>query len=142
MFSGLKEFGEAIRGRYGNNLVREHIKGGAEGELALDGDPYTFWSAAAGSHHSVLEVHFQQPITFDCALTMEWLNSGQNVQLYAIEVFKAANGSPSRGPGHRTQKYRSLCTTTASSVRLHIQSSVAEAHIREFQLYHLTAAAQ
>ena len=54
---------------------------------ALDGDPDTFWSAPAGSHHAVLEVHFDKPVTFNRALTMEWLNDGQRVEKYSIDVW-------------------------------------------------------
>ena len=28
-----------------------------------------------------------EPVTFDHALTMEWLNDGQHIQKYAIEVW-------------------------------------------------------
>ena len=132
----LKEFGEAIRTEYGYNLSRKHVKAGAEEELALDGDPDTFWSAPAGSHHSVLEVNFQQPITFDRALTMEWLNDGQHVQLYAIEVLKARKWSAvARGQAIGHKRIDHFAPITASRVRLHILSSVSEAHIREFQLF-------
>jgi len=132
----LREFGEAIRAEYGNNLARKHVKAGAEEELALDGDPDTFWTAPAGSHHSVLEVTFQQPITFDRALTMEWLNSGQHVQLYAIEVFKAGKWIViARGQAIGHKRIDRFAPVTAARVRLHILSSVMEAHIREFQLF-------
>ena len=132
----LREFGEAIRAEYGNNLARKHVKAGVEEELALDGDPDTFWTAPAGSHHSVLEVTFQQPITFDRALTMEWLNSGQHVQLYAIEVFKAGKWIViARGQAIGHKRIDRFAPVTAARVRLHILSSVMEAHIREFQLF-------
>ena len=134
----LREFGEAIRNEYGDNLARKHVKAGAEEELALDGDPDTFWSAPAGSHHSVLEVNFPQPITFDRALTMEWLNGGQHVQLYAIEVFKAGKWvAVARGQAIGHKRIDRFALITASRVRLHILSSVSEAHIREFQLFNV-----
>lgn len=134
----LKDFGDAIRAEYGNNLARKHVKGGAEEELALDGDPDTFWSAPAGSHHSVLEVNFQQPVTFDRALTMEWLNSGQHVQLYAIEVFKAGKWiAVARGQAIGHKRIDRFAPVTAARVRLHILSSVMGAHIREFQLFNV-----
>jgi alpha-L-fucosidase len=132
----LKEFGDAIRARYGNNLARKHVKGSAEEELALDGDADTFWSAPAGSHQAALEVNFEHPIRFDRALTMEWLNAGQHVQLYAIEVFKDGKWhalARGRAIGHK--KIDQFAPVTASRVRLHILSSSAEAHIREFQLF-------
>jgi alpha-L-fucosidase len=136
----LKEFGDAIRARYGNNLVGKHLKTGAEEELALDGDPDTFWSAPVGSHHAVLEVDFERPITFDRALTMEWLNSGQHVQLYAIEVFQAGKWREiARGEAIGHKRIDNFALVNTSRVRLRILSSSSEAHIREFQLFDSTA---
>jgi alpha-L-fucosidase len=138
----LKRFGEAIRERYDNNLVSKHGRATTEQELALDGKPETFWSAPLGSHHAVLEVNFDKPITFDHALTMEWLNDGQHVEKYAIEIYKKgkwnviANGT---AIGHK--RIDSFDPVTASRVRLNILSSMAEAHIREFQLFSSKAAA-
>ncbi|HEY1678135.1 MAG TPA: alpha-L-fucosidase [Candidatus Sulfotelmatobacter sp.] len=132
----LKEWGEAIRIRYANNLVSKHLKSAPENELALDGDPDTFWSAPAGSHHATLEVKFERPITFDRALTMEWLNAGQHVEKYAIEIFKAGKWAPivtAQAIGHK--KIDSFPPVTAARVRLNILASSAEAHIREFQLF-------
>lgn len=132
----LKEFGEAVRSRYGTNLVAKHLTTGAEEDLALDGDPDTFWSAPAGSHHAVLEVRFDHPVTFDRALTMEWLNSGQRVQLYTIEVFQEGKWSPvARGQAIGHKRIDQFAPVTASRVRLHVLSSSAEAHIREFQIF-------
>jgi alpha-L-fucosidase len=132
----LKEFGEAVRSRYGTNLVAKHLTSGAEEELALDGGPDTFWSAPAGSHHAVLEVRFDHPVRFDRALTMEWLNSGQRVQLYTIEVFQEGKWSAvTRGQAIGHKRIDLFAPVTASRVRLHILSSSAEAYIREFQIF-------
>jgi alpha-L-fucosidase len=132
----LKEFGAALRLRYGNNLVARHIKATPELELAFDGDPDTFWSAPTGSHHAVLEVTFAAPIAFDRALTMEWLNAGQHIQKYAVEINR--NGKwiqvfQGNAIGHKRIDH--FAPVTASRVRLNILSSPAEAHIREFQLF-------
>ena len=54
-----------------------------------------------GSHHAELEVDFEHPVTFDHALTMEWLNDGQHVEKYAIEIWDetaAPNGARSPRP--------------------------------------------
>ncbi len=132
----LKEFGEAIRQRYANNLALRHLPSNADVENALDGNPDTFWSAPTGSHHATLELRFAKPTTFDRALTMEWLNDGQHVQKYAIEAW---NGNAWRAVasgqaiGHK--KIDVFEPITASRVRLSILSSSSEAHIREFQLY-------
>lgn len=132
----LKEFGAEIRKTYGNNLVLRHARAAPEEELALDGNPDTFWSATPGSHHAMLEVNFDKPITFDQALTMEWLNDGQHVEKYAIEIYK--NGvwvAIARGTAIGHKRIDSFEAVTASRVRLNILASSSEAHIREFQLF-------
>jgi alpha-L-fucosidase len=132
----LKEFGAAIHERYGRSLAANHLPAGANEELALDGDPKTFWSAPMGSHHASLEVRFDKPISFSHALTMEWLNDGQRVQEYEIQIerdgkwIETAHG---RAIGH--EKIDSFPPVTASHVRLNILSSASEAQIREFQLF-------
>lgn len=132
----LKELGAALRQRYGNNLVAHHLKTIPELELALDGNLDTFWSAPAGSHHAVLEVNFATPITFDHALTMEWLNAGQHVEKYAIEIYRGGKWIQvfkGNAVGHKRIDH--FAPVTASRLRLNILSSSAEAHIREFQLF-------
>jgi len=132
----LKQMGEAIRARYGNNLALRHLPTDANTASALDGDADTFWSAPAGSHHAVLEAAFQKPVTFDHALTMEWLNDGQHVEQYAIEAWDGSGWkvvARGRALGHK--KIDSFAPVTASRVRLHILSSTGEAHIREFQIF-------
>jgi alpha-L-fucosidase len=132
----LKEFGDAVKARYSHNLALDHTGATPEISAAIDGDPDTFWSAPQGSHHAMLEVNFGKPITFNRALTMEWLNDGQHVQKYSIEiwdghVWKAI--ASAQAIGH--EKLDIFAPVTASRVRLNIESSSSEAHIREFQLY-------
>jgi len=134
----LKEFGAALKARYSHNLALEHAATTPELAAALDGDPETFWSAPAGSHHATLEVNFAKPITFNRALTMEWLNDGQHVQKYTIEIWdghawKAV--ASAEAIGH--EKIDGFAPVTASRVRLNILSSSSEAHIRELQLYYV-----
>jgi len=134
----LKEFGAALRRRAENNLALRHAPAGVVLAAALDGNPDTFWSAPSGSHHATLEVSFEHPVTFDHAVTMEWLNDGQHVQKYSIDVWnekqhawsQVANG---QAIGHK--KIDAFLAVTASRVRLNILSSTSEAHIREFQLF-------
>jgi alpha-L-fucosidase len=133
----LKEWGATIRARYGDNLVVKHSTSSPEQQaLALDGDPDTFWSAPEGSHHATLDVNFPRPVTFDRALTMEWLNAGQHVQKYAIEIFKEGKwSSVVKGQAIGHKKIDVFPPVTASRVRLNIISSSSEAHIRQFQLF-------
>jgi alpha-L-fucosidase len=134
----LKEFGEAIRTRYGSNLALSHLPQPDNDTAALDNDPDTFWSAPAGSHEAALAIEFSKPITFDHSVTMEWLNDGQHVQKYAVEVFSEGKWKPvatGQAIGHK--KIDSFAPVTTRRVRLHILSSTSEAHIREFQLYNV-----
>jgi alpha-L-fucosidase len=138
----LKEFGEALRRRTENNLALHHAPAGADVSAALDGNPDTFWSAPAGSHHATLEVAFDHAVTFDHALTMEWLNDGQHVQKYAIEVWndkQRAWIAVASGEAIGHKKIDAFAAVTASRVRLNILSSTSEAHIREFQLFNWAA---
>ena len=131
----LKEFGDAIRKLYGHNLVQEQ-KGTGPAHAALDGNPDTFWSAPVGSHSAVLEVTFPKPVTFDRTLAMEWLNDGQHVQKYAIEVEDHGTWktvAEGQAIGHK--KIDIFSPVTAQKVRLNLLSTTSEAHIREFQIF-------
>jgi alpha-L-fucosidase len=138
----LKEFGDALRRRTENNLALHHAPAGAEFSAALDGNTDTFWSAPSGSRHATLEVAFDHAVTFDHALTMEWLNDGQHVQKYAIEVWsdkQRAWIAVASGEAIGHKKIDEFAAVTASRVRLNILSSTSEAHIREFQLFNWAA---
>jgi alpha-L-fucosidase len=138
----LKEFGDALRRRIESNLALHHAQVGADVSAALDDNPDTFWSAPAGSHYATLEVAFDHAVTFDHALTMEWLNDGQHVQKYAIEVWsdkQRAWIAVATGEAIGHKKIDAFAAVTASRVRLNILSSTAEAHIREFQLFNWAA---
>jgi alpha-L-fucosidase len=132
----LQEFGAAIRKRYGTNLVEKHQRIRGAAEAALDGDPTTFWTAPAGVHHAQLEVTFSSPVTFDRALTMEWLNNGQHIEQYRIEVWDGKTWK-SLIEGHAIGHKRidSFAPVSAARIRLNILSSTAEPSIREFQLF-------
>ena len=131
----LKEFGKEIRARYANNLIRKHQKSSPDAELALDGDVDTFWSAP-DSHHGVLSVLFEKPVTFDSVLMMEWLNGGQHVQRYAVEVLQQGKWTAiARGSAIGHKRIQHFSPVSANRVRLSILSSTSEAHIREFQLF-------
>ena len=132
----LKELGDAIRERSKNNLATEHTATDAETALALDDNPDTFWTAPAASHHAILEVNFAKPVTFNRTRTMEWINDGQKVQSYAIEIWTGKEWKQivrAQAIGH--EKVDLFPPVTASKVRLHILSSTGQAEIREFQLF-------
>jgi alpha-L-fucosidase len=134
----LEEFGKALQSRYGHNLVLEHAPVAADVAAALDGNPDTFWSAPARSNHSTLEVSFARPVTFNRALTMEWLNEGQRIEQYSIDAWTGSawkTVAAAHAIGH--EKIDIFPTVTASRVRLNILSSTDGAAIREFQLYNV-----
>jgi alpha-L-fucosidase len=132
----LEELGKALRARSAHNLALNHAPVPAEVAAALDGDPDTFWSAPAGSHHASLEVSFSKPITFDRTITMEWLSDGQRIQKYSVDVWTGTGWktvAAAEAIGHK--KIDSFPAVTASRVRLNILSSTDAAAIREFQIY-------
>jgi alpha-L-fucosidase len=132
----LKEFGIAIQRLHSGNAALQHLPTTPEAAAALDGNVDTFWSAPAGSHHSVLEVELAKPTSIDRVTTMEWLNDGQHVEKYAIEVWNGkAWKSVASGEAIGHEKVDRFPPVTASRIRLNILSSSQEAHIREFQVY-------
>ncbi len=139
----LEAFGKALRDRYAHNLALDHQAMAPEETVAVDGDSETFWSAPSGSHHAVLELRFPKPIAFNRALTMEWLNDGQRVEKYSIDVWTGSGWksvAQAQAIGH--EKIDVFPDVTASRVRLHILSSTDAAEIREFQLYDVPAGAE
>ncbi len=131
----LREFGRALHQRFSTNLALEHLAAGGSG-TALDGNQDTFWSAPPGSNQATLQVSFPKPITIDHALTMEWLNDGQHIQKYSIDIW--TNGewkSVAEGQAIGHKKLDNFSPVTTSRIRLSILSSTGPAHIREFQLY-------
>jgi alpha-L-fucosidase len=69
---------------------------------------------------------------------MEWLNVGQRVQKYAIQVWKnGAWATVVRGHAIGHMKIDHFAPVTTSKVRLDILSSTGTARIREFQLFHV-----
>jgi alpha-L-fucosidase len=139
----LEEFGNALRARYAHNLALAHAPASSEVSAALDGNPDTFWTAPAGSHHSTLEVAFSSPVTFNRTITMEWLNAGQRIQKYSIDVWTGTAWKAvfaAGAIGHK--KIDVFPPVTASRVRLNILSSTDAAVIREFQIYNTSDAGE
>ena len=133
----LNELGAAIQRLQAGNLALQHLPTTPEVAAALDGNIDTFWSAPLGSHHSTLEVDFAKPITIDRVTSMEWLNDGQHIEKYAIEVWIDKGWkSVAAGQAIGHQKIDRFAPVSTSRIRLNILSSSQEAHIREFQVYY------
>jgi len=138
----LKEFGEALGSMYApaKNLAASATNTSAF-RGALDSDPDTVWSPPEGSHSAVIDLVFAHPITFDRALTLEWLVDGQKVQKYAVQVMQGTNWKTVYSGttiGHK--KIDLFQHTTAQRVRLNILSASSTPRIREFQLFDATRA--
>jgi alpha-L-fucosidase len=133
----LKEFGETVRSIYApeKNLAA-HAANASAFRAAVDSDPDTMWSAAEGSRSAMIDLLFAHPVTFDRALTMEWLVEGQKVQKYAIQVADGAKWKTVYSGttiGHK--KIDLFPRVSTQHVRLNILSSSGTPRIREFQLF-------
>jgi alpha-L-fucosidase len=134
----LEEFGAAIHKRYGENLMVKNHTPVDSVEAALDGNPDTFWSAPVGSHNAILQASFSKPVTFDHSLLMEWLNDGQHVERFRIEIWTGANWKTLvEGSAIGRKRIDHFAPVRSSRIRLNILSSSAEAHIREFQIFNV-----
>ncbi len=137
----LQEFGHALQARRAANLVVS-----AHGQPAdptqspiLDGDPDTQWTAPPGATTATVEFTFPTPITFDHALTMEGLVTGQHILRYSIDTWNPTTSrwtpiTQGQAIGHT--KIDSFPPVTASRIRLNILSSTPSPTLREFQLFH------
>ncbi len=155
----LAEFGATVRAIYGpeKNLARRSIQANGQAkaqtnapangnavtgyDAMLDGNPDTFWSAPADARSATIDLTFAAPITFDRALTMEWLADGQQIEKYAIEAFVKGKWTAlytGTSIGHK--KIDKVARTTTDRVRLVIISAAAALRIREFQLFDGAAA--
>jgi alpha-L-fucosidase len=79
---------------------------------------------------------FAHPISFDRALTMEWLVDGQKVQKYAIQVMDGTKWKTVYSAttiGHK--KIDLFPRLSTQHVRLNILSASGTPRIREFQLF-------
>jgi alpha-L-fucosidase len=133
----LKEFGEALNSIYApeRNLAARAINASTY-HPALDSDPDTMWSPPEGSHAATIDLVFSHPISFDRALTMEWLVDGQKVQRYAIQVIDHAKWKTVYSGttiGHK--KIDLFPRISTQHVRLNILSASSTPRIREFQLF-------
>lgn len=135
--SRLKEFGEAVGSIYApeKNLAARATNASAY-HAALDFDPDTMWSAPEGSHSATIDLLFAHPISFDRALTMEWLVDGQKVQKYAIQVMDGTKWKTVYSAttiGHK--KIDLFPRLSTQHVRFNILSASGTPRIREFQLF-------
>jgi alpha-L-fucosidase len=123
----LAQFGAAVRAIYGpdkNFARRAHVAR----YIPVHGD-------------FTIELTFDAPITFDRAVTMESLADGQPTEKYSIQAFVSGQWTKLHDGitiGHK--KIDKFLRTTASRVRLVIQSHDLNARINTFQLFDGAAA--
>ncbi len=137
----LAEFGAVVRSIYGpeKNLARTAAISNAP--ATTDGDPDTFWSASPDARSALINLAFETPVTFDRAVTMEWLAGGQQIEKYEIEAFVEGKWTvlyTGTSVGHK--KIDKFSRTTSDRVRLVVISAAAAPRIREFQLFDGAAA--
>lgn len=133
----LKEFGDTIRSIY---APEKNLATGASNastfRAALDSDPDTVWSAPEGSHSAIIDLDYARPVSFDRAVTMEWLVNGQSVQKYTIQVRAGSEWKTVYSGttiGHK--KIDIFPPVTTQHVRLNILSASSTPRIREFELF-------
>ncbi len=133
----LREFGEAVASIYGpEKNIATRASNASIYQAALDSDPDTTWSPSEGSHSAIIELNFSNPVSFDRALTMEWLVDGQKIQKYAIQVLEGVRWKTiyiGTTIGHK--KINVFPRATTKHMRLNILSASATPRIREFQLF-------
>lgn len=130
----LREFGDEVRRLYAEPLSAQPDP---RAVAVADGDPDTVWFAPDRVMPVVVDLYFSSPMTFDRAVTMEWLAEGQRVARYLIqaqvgEEWKTVAAGTTIG--HR--KIDLFEPVLSGRVRLVILSALAPPRLREFQVFH------
>jgi alpha-L-fucosidase len=133
----LAEFGNTLRPTYApeKNLAARAANASFY-RNALDSDPHTVWSAVEGSHSAMIDLVFPTSISFDRAVTMEWLVEGQRIQKYALQIKDGTKWKTiyeGTTIGHK--KIDRFDRTTARRVRLNVLRASSTPRIRKFQLF-------
>jgi alpha-L-fucosidase len=132
----LNEFGAALKRRSANNLMTSASRLRGSFEAALDGHAETFWSAPADARSATIEVNFSRAVEFNRAVMMEWLNEGQHVEKYRVEIWDgSAWKSVAEGQAIGHKKIDTFAAVRATRVRLNIVAAAGPIRISEFQLY-------
>jgi alpha-L-fucosidase len=84
----------------------------------------------------MIDLVFPMPISFDRAVTMEWLVDGQRIQKYALQIEDGAKWKTVyQGTTIGHKKIDRFNRITARRVRLNVLSASSTPRIREFQLF-------
>lgn len=102
--------------------------------FAVDGRPDTCWRADRVP--ATLEVDLGRPVTFNVAMTMEFIQEGQYVSGYQIAAFTGGQWQEvSHGTTIGHKKLDRFTPVTASRVRLRVTDSLDAPRIRSFGMF-------
>ncbi|MFQ6042943.1 MAG: alpha-L-fucosidase [Candidatus Poribacteria bacterium] len=141
----LREFREilgktfAINFAEGKPAVASNVNPDSDASNAVDGKKDTYWATDADVTTASLEIHLDEPATFNVSMLQEYIALGQRVEEYRIEVWDGQDWKQiAEGTTIGHKKLDRFSDVTASKVRLSIVKSQANPLIRAFGLYHQT----
>lgn len=127
----LREFRAVLDQTFATDLAE-----GKSAVNAVDGRGDTYWSPAGDTTEGALEVDLGEPVTFNVAMTKEYIALGQRVEAYSIEAWDGqAWKSIAEGTTIGHKKLDRFPDVTASKLRLTIRQSQATPLIRAFGVY-------
>jgi hypothetical protein len=120
-----------------SNVRSAEDEGTLGGELALDGDPNTYWATADGITHATFEVDMEGPVTINAATIEEAL--GARIESYKIEgkngITWTLLAQGTTVGDHKVERFPSI---TVWKVRLTIAKAEPFIAIRKFGLYNVS----
>jgi alpha-L-fucosidase len=150
----LNEFGEAIRRLFARDLARNQPieassrRAGPERDFApanaVDGDPATFWAGEDGVTNAELRLSLPGAVKFNLVSVREPYWFGERARAWRLEAEDASGVWKvlARGTVIGSRNLLSLPETTATRVRLVIESALGCPAVSEFALYHSDLAPQ
>ncbi len=120
----------------GKTAIADSERSDCPASNAVDGRGDTYWSPAGDTTEGVLEVDLGEPVTFNVAMTKEYIALGQRVAAYSIEAWDGqAWQSIAEGTTIGHKKLDRFPNVTSSKLRLTISRSQATPLIRAFGIY-------
>ena len=113
-----------------------HACKGYDAAKAVDGDPYTYWSADAADMSGRLEVDLKKDATFNLVALQEPVFMGQRVKKYRVDYWDGSNWLPfSTGTTIGYKRLDRRPTVSARKVRLVIEDARSYPLISHFAVY-------
>jgi alpha-L-fucosidase len=130
----LREFGDEIRRVYTPRPAKATAQPAAAVAVA-DGDIDTHWAAPSEQRSATATLQFASPVPFDRAVSMEFLNDGQHIHKYDIQVLQgSAWKTVAAGTSIGHKKIDRFPRVSASAARLRILAASGPIRVREFQV--------